>query len=164
MSTQDVPGYGSAKSDRLAMGHWAEHDDGSLLLVESTEGGRVVYVMFDMVQKPPVEYRDAMPQEGFERTFSWTSPDKQVASPWSWHDKTPFPWEKIIEYGFPAGQKQPSANAILSAARRVAESLGLRKRNLDPKNYDHLRDQVGPTGQSIIDRIQRILDEEKRNN
>jgi hypothetical protein len=61
MSTQDVPGHGSAKSDTLAMGVWGEHNDGSLLFVESTEGGRVIYSIFDMAQMPIVEYRDAMP-------------------------------------------------------------------------------------------------------
>jgi hypothetical protein len=158
MSTQDVPGYGSAASDVLAMGHWAEHKDGSLLLVESTEGGRVVYVMFDMAQDPPVEYRDAMPEKGFKETFSWNSPGKMIDQPWSWHDKTPFPWEEIIKYGFPAGQRSSSANAVLSAAQRIAESLRLRKRRVDPQNYEHLKER-SPTGRGIIERIQKVLDE-----
>ena len=62
MSTQDVPGHGSASNDTLAMGVWGEHNDGSLLFVESTEGGRVIYSIFDMAQSRPPTAGVRMPR------------------------------------------------------------------------------------------------------
>src|SRR6267142_1681110 len=103
MSTYDVPGARSSNHDELAMGCWAEHDDGSLIFVESTEGSRVVYSIFDMAKDPVVEYRDAMPEVSFKRTFSWQEGDNGNRAlgkeKWLWHDKTPFPWDKVIKKG-----------------------------------------------------------------
>jgi len=62
MSTNDVPGHNPVNNDELRSNCWAEHDDGSLILVQSTEGGRVIYMMFDLSVEPVVEYRDAMPE------------------------------------------------------------------------------------------------------
>lgn len=79
MSTNDVPGAIENNHDELAMGCWAEHEDGSLLFVESTEGGRVIYSIFNMSVEPIVEYRDAMPLRGFEDLFSWSRKKKSVS-------------------------------------------------------------------------------------
>lgn len=122
MSTNDVPGSNPANADVLAMGAWAEHDDGSLVLVESVEAGSVVYSIFDVAQDPPVEYRDAMPEAGFKKQFSWTS---QADIRWTWHDKHPFPWDQVMAQ-FPAGSRDVSAEDTLNAAQRVAQSLNLR--------------------------------------
>src|SRR5258707_185740 len=122
MSTHDVPGSNPANNDELGMGCWAEHDDGSLVFVESTEGDRVIYSMFDMARTPPVEYRDAMAQPVFEKTFGRESD----AGPWTWHDKTLFPWDRVIKAGFPDGARSPSAEHTMTAAQRVADSLQLR--------------------------------------
>lgn len=122
MSTYDVPGAVAAHRDVLAAGCWAEHADGSLLYVEGTEAARVVYSLFDLAHDPPVEYRDAMPVAGFEKAFSWPN---DVGLQWTWHDKTPFPWDRVMRQ-FPAGQKSVSADDTLTAAARVAEALQLR--------------------------------------
>lgn len=128
MSTNDVPGANARNKDVLAMGCWSEHQDGSLILVESVEGGTVVYSMFDMDQDPPVEYRDAMPEAGFKKQFTW-DPGNKGSEKWTWHDKTPFDWGLVME-DFPPGPKQPSAQGVLSAAARVAKSLNLRAQAL----------------------------------
>src|SRR5262245_2443793 len=120
MSTNDVPGANPANNDELAMGCWAEHDDGSLIFVESTEANRVIYSIFDLAKEPPIEYRDAMPESSFKKTFSWKT---GAFEKWTWHDKTPFPWDRIIENGFADGEKPVSADHTLTAAERVAESL-----------------------------------------
>src|ERR1700756_3358559 len=128
MSTNDVPGYKPANNDKLAIGCWAEHEDGSLLLVESTEANRVIYSMFDMAKQPPVEYRDAMAQTTFEKTFSYDpnrDDDDDLDLIGTWHDKTPFPWDKIIKSGFSDGVKPAFADHTMTAAERVAESLKL---------------------------------------
>jgi hypothetical protein len=106
MSTNDVPGANPRNGDELAMGCWAEHDDGSLILVESTEASRIIYSIFDMAKEPPIEYRDAMPEVSFKKTFSWDP--KSANEKWARHDKTPFPWEKIIDSGIKDGERNIS--------------------------------------------------------
>jgi hypothetical protein len=130
MSTNDVPGAIPAHKDKLAMGCWAEHEDGSLIFVESTEADSVVYSIFDVAAVPIVEYRDAMPIKGFQRRFSWSGKDATTTKlpadvKWTWHDKTAFPWERVMEH-FPPGSRNASATATMSAAERVARSLDLR--------------------------------------
>lgn len=127
MSTNDVPGAVLANHDVLAMGAWAEHDDGSLVLVESVEAGRVVFSLFDTAVDPKVEYRTAMPEDGFKDRFSW-DPDADEDDDnirWTWHDKTPFPWDRVMA-DFPSGQKHVTADDQVTAAQRVARSLDLR--------------------------------------
>lgn len=134
MSTNDVPGYKPEHHDVLAMGAWAEHDDGSLIVVEAVEVGRVVYSIFDMGADPPVEYRDAMPEAGFKAHYSWRPDDDDDDNiQWVWHDKTPPPWDKIMA-DFPAGQKHVSATAQLTAAQRVARSLNLRAERVEERH------------------------------
>ena len=88
----------------------------------------MIYSLFDVAQDPPVEYRDAMPENGFKERFSWKAKDADKWK-WTWHDKTPFPWTRIMK-DFPSGQRPASANAIVSAAQRVAESLKLRAQSV----------------------------------
>jgi len=129
MSTHDVPGANPANKDILALGAWAEHEDGSLIFVEAVEAGSVVYSIFDVAQSPPVEYRDAMDEDGFKAQFTWKAKRKGSKSKtnekWTWHDKTPFPWDRVMR-DFPAGVRSVSAADDLNAAQRVAESLQLR--------------------------------------
>lgn len=154
MSTNDVPGAKKSNHDVLAMGCWAEHDDGSLILVESVEGGRVVYSIFDVDSDPPVEYRDAMPEAGFKTQFSWPT---DTGDRWTWHDKTPFPWNQIMRSIRP-GARYATADDQLTAAQRVAQSLRLRARRIR-------EDRVPPgpeearRGMAIIDKIQRAMKE-----
>ena len=161
MSTQDVPGHGSAKSDTLCMGVWGEHNDGSLLFVESTEGGRVIYSIFDMAHDPIVEYRDAMPEKGFKETFSFDSKNSKVDDGWVFHDKTPFPWDNVMAAGAKDGVRYASAEDQLNAAQKVAESMKLRSRTFNQNNWEHLREQIGRKGRMIADKIQRAVDELK---
>lgn len=159
MSTQDVPGHGSAKNDTLCLGVWGEHSDGSLLFVESTEGGRVIYSIFDMSQNPIVEYRDAMPEKGFKESFSFGNKNTKVDSGWVFHDKTPFPWDKVMSAGAKDGVRYASADAQLNAAQRVAESMKLRRNVFDENKWAHLSEKVGRKGRMIIDKIQRAVGE-----
>lgn len=97
MSTNDVPGANPANNDELRMGCWAEYEDESLIFVYSTEMGRVVYTIFYVSESPVVEYRDAMPEAQFKDQFSWDPDDDSVK--WTWHDKMPFPWDRVIRAG-----------------------------------------------------------------
>lgn len=162
MSTKDVPGARADNNDELAMGCWAEHSDGSMIFVESAEAGRVVYSIFDRGRDPITEYRDAMDEDDFKEFFSWSdgkggkrSKKGKTPEPWTWHDKTPFPWDKIIGKGARDGMRFASARDQLSAAERVAESLKLRGeevrlRDLDPAAKDLVS--------GIAGRLKRAID------
>jgi hypothetical protein len=143
MSTNDVPGAKAQNNDTLHIGCWAEHDDGSLILVEGNENGRVIYSVFDLLKKPIVEYRDAMPETVFKKTFSYDGSNIK----WTWHDKTPFPWDKIIKAGANDGQRLAAVDDILTAAQRVAESLKLRgaamNRDISPKTVSKIKGLMG---------------------
>lgn len=152
MSTNDVPGSKAANRDVLATGCWAEHDDGSLIFVEGVEGGTVVYSMFDMSRTPPVEYRDAMPQDGFEDQFSWDPDDDNIK--WTWYDKTPFDWSRVMQ-SFPAGPKDPSAGSTLSAAARVAQSLGLQAQEIKDRG-DGLQKAASQIAEGIVNAIRNL--------
>ena len=140
MSTNDVPGHKTENHDELSCGCWAEHEDGSLIFVLGNEGGKVMYEIFDMAKKDPVAYRDAMPEDGFKDQFSWDKDDPDSIQ-WTWHDKTPFPWDRIMK-NFDDGTNDVSAAATLSAAEKVAASLALRQRRIDPDDYAHLIDTI----------------------
>lgn len=158
MSTCDVPGFNKHNNDELSMGCWAEHEDGSLIFVQSTEGGRVIYMVFDTSVDPIVEYRDAMPMKGFKETFSWRN---KTDIKWTWHDKTPFPWDRVIKSGSRDGVHYASADDQLTAAAKVAKSLKLRKEKFNPDKYDHLREtvQTGKTSGRILRAIQAAINE-----
>jgi hypothetical protein len=172
MSTNDVPGFNPANNDELCAMCWAEHDDGSLILVESTEGSRVIYSIFDMSKDPPIEYRDAMPEASFKRTFSWKSDDvndiahrsKSAMShniKWTWHDKTPFPWDRVIRSGAQDGGRHAFAEHTLNAAERVAESLRLRGNKIrDDLRYR--KEETVRRSATIWDKISRAVNELRR--
>jgi hypothetical protein len=153
MSTNDVPGANDDNGDTLHHGCWAEHSDGSLIFVESTEANRVVYSIFDTNRRPFVEYRDAMPVATFEQRFGRDS----VVGPWTWHDKTPFDWDRVIKAGFPDGVRHAFAADTLSAAQRVAESLQLRGE--ETRDHRHHTDQTVRRAGGIWDKISRAVAE-----
>jgi hypothetical protein len=157
MSTNDVPGANPANRDELAMGGWAEHEDGSLILVESTEGGRVVYSIFDMEKSPITEYRDAMADGAFKKAFSWNPKDPK-SEKWTWHDKTAFPWDRIIKLGGRDGARYVSAEDQLNAAERIRRSREIhRGREVDIAEIETRVDQLGERAEGIIRRLQRRI-------
>jgi hypothetical protein len=170
MSTDRVPGY--KDDDKLAMGCWAEHKDGSLILVESVEDTRVVFTVFELSMNPPVEYRSAMPIGDFGKKFS-VDPSAMGGSKnkdtWTWHDKTPFDWDRVMDKGIRDGLRYPSAAAYKevaervveaeakhdSAAARVADDLGLKAETLRDASHmtTMVRDVVKGVAQGIMDAL-----------
>jgi len=155
MSTNDVPGANPQNNDILDIGCWAEHEDGSLIIVEGTEDNRVIYSIFDMAKIPIIEYRDAMPKISFEKTFSWNV--KTSKEKWTWHDKSPFPWNRIIKKGFSDGGRLASAEHIITAAERVAESLRLRGEEIDDDNHHRSNDTRNRVN-TILSKIGNAID------
>lgn len=152
MSTHDVPGKNPANKDTLHAGCWAEHDDGSLICVLGTEGGSVVYSIFEMGGAEPLEYRDAMPEKGFKDMFSW--PGKS-GEKWTWHDKKVFPWTRVMG-DFPSGPRDVSAVATLSAAQRVSEALGLRAQAVVPRELPDMGRSDRTVGERIRDAMSAL--------
>lgn len=153
MSTYDVPGANPINGDELKMGAWAEHPDGSMIHVESTENNRVVYHLFDTSKQPVIRYLDTMPEVSFKKTFSWKDGSKDK---WIWHDKTPFPWDRVIAAGFSDGYT-PAAGDIRTAAERIAQHLGLEGRRLREEDILHRADQTAPAN-AIMAKIGRAMD------
>jgi len=162
MSTCDVPGYddikSDAKQDKLRIGVWGEHTDGSQILIEGVEQGRVVFSIFDMSVSPPMEYRDSLPERQFKQQFSFNSKYSIVDGGWRWHDKTQFPWNKIMDH-FPDGTRFPSADIVLNEAQRIVKLKNLRGDIIKKENYSHMMDQIGKKGRIIVDKIQRAIGE-----
>lgn len=157
MGTHDVPNHGSAAADELKMGCWSEHKDGSLILVESTEGGRVVYSIFDMEKTPIVEYRDAMAEGAFKKTFSWDPKDPK-SEKWLWHNRTVFPWDRIIKAGGKDGAKHASAEDQLNAAERVRRSREIhRGQPVDVEVARTRVDTLGRKAKAILSKLQKAI-------
>jgi hypothetical protein len=161
MSTNDVPGANAKNGDILAAGCWAEHEDESLIFVEGNEQGRVIFCVFDVEKTPIIQYRHAMPETAFKKQFSWNAKDKDSIQ-WTWHDKTPFPWDRIIKEGLEDGPGYASAEDQLTAAERVAESLRMRGRELDENDFAHRRDEPRERSRTIMDRIRGAVNELRR--
>ncbi len=116
-------------------------------------------MIFDVATSPITEYRDAMPEDGFKKRFSWKPADPKSVK-WVWHDKTPFPWDRVIKHGASSGEHYASAHDQLNAAQRVAQSLNLKGRDYDPDTDEHMvaKTTRGPTGERIIKAVQAAID------
>lgn len=157
MATDDVPGFKPANNDKLAMGCWAEAADNakdqSLIFVEAVEGGNVVFSVFD--PETDVEYREAMAQKEFETFFSYDPKKANKDTPrWTWHDKTPFPWPRIMKDMKPG----PRPSSFSSAAKKVAAALGWRAKQLD-KSRGPRTIEGATVVRSLVDKIKGALDE-----
>lgn len=164
MSTNDVPGFNPNNRDELAMGCWAEHEDGSLIFVESTEDDRVIYSVFDMEKDPVTEYRDSMKVGAFKKAFSW-DPKKKDSERWTWHDKTPFPWDRIIRKGGRDGMRHAHVEDQLNAAERVRQSRESKRdmvtlpRPVDPREVEAKVDRLGKKAKRIMQKLQKAISE-----
>jgi hypothetical protein len=156
MSTNDVPGANAANRDALAAGCWAEHADGSLLFVKGNEASQVVYELYDLAQTPPVYYQDAMREEAFKKAFSHP-PVGSSAEKWTWHDKTPFPWNRVMTTFDKPRPMHADVHETLSAAARVAQSLRLRAQRLAADDVENQTDKVVEKAKGIMGRLERAL-------
>lgn len=157
MSTHDVPGANDANRDVLAAGCWAEHKDGSLIFVKGNERSTVIYELYDVVQDPPVYYQDAMDEGDFKKAFS-APPIGAADDDWTWHDKTPFPWSRVMSHIDRPRPVVASAQETLSAAAKVAESLQLRAKKLTEETLEPQREQVRKKGRTLAQRIEAAME------
>lgn len=158
MCEHDVPGVGKNANEILAAGCWAEHEDGSLIYVKGTEGGRIIYDIFDLSSDPATYFTDAMPETQFKDFYSWDS-TKTGSIKWTWHDKTPFPWDKVIK-----NVKKPTPQFVniddyVSAAKKVFDSLRKMGRDVNVKqsNLGHMADRPASRGRAVVDILSEAL-------
>lgn len=152
MATQDVPGANPKNHDTLAVGNWAEHEDGSLIFVKGVEHGKVVYEIYDLAQSPPIMYPDAMLEDAFKRQFSFP-PVGDSDQKWTWHDKTAMPWSRVMKSFDNPRPVHTDPQDVFSAAQKVAESLRLRAKEVRKDDFGHMEDRVEKAGRSIVDRV-----------
>lgn len=157
MATKDVPGANPANRDDLRPGAWAEHQDGSLIYVKGTERGTIVYEIYDVAGPDPVSYTDAMKEDAFKKQFSFP-PVGTSKVPWTWHDKTEFPWERIMKVLQRPRPTAPFVADQLTAAARVAESLQLRARALDEAEVGPKVSQERHRSAGVLQRLRRAFE------
>ena len=155
MSTPDVPGYNPSNGDKLHVGCWAETKDKSLIFVKGIEHDRVVYELYDLNQNPILRYQHAMSTADFEKEYSFSAGKSGIK--WTWHDKSEFPWDRVIKAGLPEGFEYASAVDQLSAAAKVAQSLGLKAENFNVDSVAHLSTRRVRKIGKLMDRISQIL-------
>lgn len=158
MATNDVPGANAVNKDILGAGAWAEHKDGSLIFVKGHEKNMVVFEIYDSAADPIVFYQDAMNESDFKKQFS-VPPTGISKDHWTWHDKTPFPWDRVMKTVKRPVPTHADVGEQLSAAARVGEALKLRAQRLAPEDVETRVPRTVPKGGAAIrDRIQRALD------
>ena len=164
MATPDVPGSNPANHDKLSIGNWAEHEDGSLILIIGIdENDTVVFNLYDLDDADhPVFYPNAMTLKEFEKTFSF-DPKKKISDKnlkWTWHDKTPFAWQRVMSVFKKPQPVLANVDDTLSAAKRLKRSLDLRMTM--PVTPEHVHSQQGLTLEDITAPAQRIFQRLKR--
>lgn len=151
MATTDVPGANPKNRDALDIGCWAEDDqDTSLLHVVGREHGQVIYQMYDLTNG--MFYQDAMLEQDFKATFSHP-PTGQSAERWTWHDKTTFPWDRVMKRIDRPVPQHADVMDQLTAAAHVAERLNIEGRRLDDDEVTPHVEQRRRRGYAIMDRI-----------
>lgn len=165
MATDTVPGAKPENADKLARGCWAEHADGSMIyVVDKDENDRIIFMMYDLNLDPPQFWTHAMALKEFEKQFTFDPKGKIPLSDvrWTWHDKTPMPWERVMKV-IKSPTPQMSVTDALSAAARLAKSLQARMGKLDEEHVEALSGQGSERAKasaiSVFDKIRRAIHE-----
>ena len=98
-----------------------------------------------------------MAEGAFKSTFSWNPKGKGLK--WCWHDKSPFPWDRIVKSGGKDGTRYASAEEQLTAAEQVRRSREIhRGREVDVEEVARSRvDRAGEKAKAVLRRIQRAI-------
>jgi hypothetical protein len=164
MATPDVPGANPANGDTLHDRCWAESsepNDNSLIYVMSVENGTVVFVIYDLKPNTPaLQFMDSMHEADFKSFFSWDPKKKSPAGKWIWHDKSPFPIQRIMKYQQPHGQSMVFGSDQMSAAQRVAAHMNKRMQDVDFDKIKHNAEEVSktPAFETLMTKIGKALD------
>ena len=126
MATPDVPGANPKNNDKLSALNWAEHDDGSLVIVYQVTEKEVVFSLFDSEK----EFKSKMNRKEFERQFSKNVTKKPSDSKivWTWHDKTPIPWDRALQ-----SRSRIMTITETTAAHKVGRAINAEAGKIDKK-------------------------------
>lgn len=165
MSTPDVPGYNPKNNDKLSKGNWAEHEDGSLIYVtDITPKGKVIFELIDLKNRNnPLKYTHAKDLRDFQKSFSYNPKSSDIDQiKWTWHDKSPFPWEVVMKQLTNPTPLLPDVMDEPNAATKVAQSLQCRLvetlTEKDALEMGGLTKKEGPsTARSIFQRLRDAM-------
>ncbi len=148
MATQDVPGAKASNGDTLAVGAWSEDKAGtSLMFVAGLENDQVVYQMYDLTNG--MFYQDAMLEKDFKKEFS--------GKDWTWHDKTSFPWNRVMaRFNRPVPQ-HADVEDQLTTAGKVAKALHLRGRKLTEADVTARSEELRARGFEVMGTIAEAI-------
>lgn len=158
MATHDVPGAVSANADKLDIGAWAEHKDGSLIFVKGMESGRVIFEVYNVAVTPPIKYASAMYEGAFKKEFSYGGKYNKKGD-YTWHDKTGFPWDRVMGE-FADGPGYTSAFDQLNAAEQLRHALDIHggQRVSKEEVQSRTEDRRWRRVRGIVDKLQRAID------
>jgi len=157
MSTHDVPGANPRNADNLDVGCWAEDEDQtSLINIIGHEAGSVVYQLYDLSEDPVMYYQDAMLEQEFKDFFS-APPTGDSDIEWTWHDKTTFPWDRVMKRFSGKVPQYADVEDHLSMAQRVAQKLGLRAKKMSEQEVTPHVEQQRSRGMAVIEKIAEAL-------
>jgi len=169
MATNDVPGSNPQNNDTLKPGCWAEHDDGSLIFVKDIdEHDRVIFDVYDLGGAVPrIFYPTPLARKKFNETFSFKATRRRKSTDaepvlWTWHDKSPFPWNKVSRSVDSISAPVETSGAEPTAAERIAVDLQMRMstvltRKLVHENQGLSERPVSRTSRTIADRLKNAI-------
>ena len=153
MSTNDVPGANPVNKDYLDRGAWAEDkDQTSLVHVIGKEAGSVVFQIYDLTEDPIIFYQNAMIESEFKDFFS-VPPVGTSDVEWTWHDKTDFPFDKVMKRFSSKTSHHADVQDQMSVAQRIAAKLKIKGKRLTEDDVSAHTDQERGRGLAIIDAI-----------
>jgi hypothetical protein len=174
MTTTDTPGSNPANHDKLEVGNWAEHEDGSLVFVLGfDENDSVIFNVYDLQDKAvPTYYTMALPLDEFHENFSFnpkvsTKKSKKTVTDkvkWLWHDKSPMPWKRVMRYIDRPTPRPVNVSDQLTAATRIADSLDqhfqkvLTREHIEAMTGEERRDAGNPA-KTIMQRLKNAMNE-----
>lgn len=168
MSTLSVPGHNPQNKDKLSIGCWAEHEDGSMIFVKGIdENDTVVFEMYDLSDLDhPVYYPHALSLVDFEKSFSF-DPKKKNGKPnlkWTWHDKTPFDWSRVMRVIQRPLPVSANIQDQVSATAQMVESLNIRLKEALTPDVIHSHQGIDPrlvgrTSKTMAQRLKNAISE-----
>ncbi len=157
MSTNDVPGANPVNKDYLDRGAWAEDkDQTSLVHVIGKEAGSVVFQLYDLDENPIIFYQNAMIESEFKDFFS-VPPVGTSEVEWTWHDKTDFPFDRVMKRFSSKASYHADVQEQMSAAKRINAKLKMKAQRLTEADVSAQMDQERGRGLAIIDAIGNAL-------
>lgn len=152
MGTTAVPGAAKRNMDKLSEGCWGEADDGSLILVVGHETGSVVFDLYDLDQQPPMFFRSSLIEKEFKEAFS-VPPIGKSLDTWTWHDKTTFPWNRVMKRFSDITPHYADVEDQLSIAQRIAQRLGVKGKKVAKEDITPNIEQKRSRGLAVAEAI-----------